>query len=162
MASFTDRMIGAAKLEVKTYEEIEHDESALGQAMAVVALSVIASGIGSAGLGGLRGIIGALIAALIGWFVWAGVIYIVGTQALAEPQTKGFTPTQEEVDEAQQVLERYRELEVSGETWADINGKIIDRYEAGRARKLLDWAVLCAHRDQEKAEAVARVEQAGE
>ena len=63
MASFTDRMIGAAKLEVKTYEEIEHDESALGQAMAVVALSVIASGIGYAGLGGLRGIFGALIAA---------------------------------------------------------------------------------------------------
>ena len=88
MASFTDRMIGAAKLDVKTYEEVERDESAMGQAMAVVALSAMASAIGAAGLGGLRGLIGSLIAALIGWFVWAGIIYLVGTQALPEPQTK--------------------------------------------------------------------------
>ena len=33
MASFTERMIGAATLNVKTYEEVEHDESALPQAM---------------------------------------------------------------------------------------------------------------------------------
>lgn len=88
MASFADRMIGAAKLDVKTYEEVEHDKSAMGQAMAVVALSVLASGIGSAGLGGVRGIVGSVVAALIGWFVWAGIIYLVGTQALPEPQTK--------------------------------------------------------------------------
>lgn len=88
MASFTDRMIGAAKLDAKTYEEVEHDESAIGQAMAVVALSVLASGIGSAGMGGVRGLIGGIVAALIGWLVWAGIIYVVGTQALPEPQTK--------------------------------------------------------------------------
>ena len=88
MASFADRMIGAAKLDVKTYEEVEHDEDALGQAMAVVALSVVASGIGSWGFGGVRGFVGGLLAALVGWFVWAGIIYVVGTQALAEPQTK--------------------------------------------------------------------------
>lgn len=88
MASLTDRMIGAAKLEIKTYEEIERDESALPQAMAVVAMSAVASGVGAAGLGGLRGMIGGVIAALVGWFVWAGIIYLVGTQALPEPQTK--------------------------------------------------------------------------
>jgi hypothetical protein len=88
MASFTERMIGAAKLEAKTYEEVEHDPSAIGQAMAVVALSVVASGIGSAGMGGIRGLVGGVIAALIGWFVWAGIIYLVGTQAMPEPQTK--------------------------------------------------------------------------
>ena len=88
MASFTERMIGAAKLEAKTYEEVEHDESAIGQAMAVVALSVVASGIGSAGSGGVRGLIGGIVAALVGWFVWAGIIYVVGTQAMPEPQTK--------------------------------------------------------------------------
>ena len=87
MASFTDRMIGAAKLEAKTYEKVEHDESAIGQAMAVVALSVVASGIGSAGMG-IRGLVGGVFAALVGWFVWAGIIYVVGTQAMPEPQTK--------------------------------------------------------------------------
>lgn len=88
MASFTERMIGAAKLEAKTYEEVEHDASATGQAMAVVALSVVASGIGSAGMGGIRGLVGGVVAALIGWVVWAGIIYLVGTQAMPEPQTK--------------------------------------------------------------------------
>ena len=77
---------------------------------------------------------------------------------MVEPQTRGFTPTQEEVDEAHQVLEQYRQLEVSGETWAETDGNIIDRYEAARARKLLAWSKLCAARDQEKAEAFARVE----
>lgn len=88
MATLTERMIGAAKLDVKTYEDVERDESALGQAMTVVALSAVASAIGSAGMGGFRGIIGGLLGALIGWFLWAGVIYLVGTQALPEPQTK--------------------------------------------------------------------------
>jgi hypothetical protein len=88
MATLTDRMIGAAKLDVKTYEEVERDESALGQAMAVVVLSAAASAIGAAGLGGFRGMVGGLIGALVGWFVWAGIIYLVGTQALPDPQTK--------------------------------------------------------------------------
>ena len=81
---------------------------------------------------------------------------------VVEPQTRGFTPTQEEVADARQILEQYRKLEGSGETWGEMDGRIIDRYEADRARKLLAWADACANRDQEKAEAVARVEEAGE
>ena len=81
---------------------------------------------------------------------------------VVEPQTRGFTPTQDEVEEAHQVLNQYRKLEISSETWAEIDGKIIDRYEAARARKLLEWSDSCAHRDQEKADAVAQVEQAQE
>lgn len=80
---------------------------------------------------------------------------------VVEPQTRGFTPPSEEVEEARKVLEQYRTLENSAETWAEIDGKIIDRYEAARARKLLDWSATCAVRDQEKADAVARTEQAG-
>ena len=80
---------------------------------------------------------------------------------VVEPQTRGFTPTQGEVEEAHRVLDQYRKLEIARETWAEIDGKIIDRYEATRARKLLEWSDSCARRDQEKADAVARVEQAG-
>ena len=36
MASFTDRMIRAAKLDVALYEEVEADKGAMGQAMGVV------------------------------------------------------------------------------------------------------------------------------
>src|SRR5262245_5037159 len=87
MASFTDRMIGAAKLDVATYEEVEADQSAMGQAIGVVVLSAVASGIGALG-GGVSGLVGAIVAALVGWFIWAGIIYLVGTKILPEPQTK--------------------------------------------------------------------------
>ena len=38
---------------------------------------------------------------------------------VVEPQTRGFTPTQEEVADARQILEQYRKLEGSGETWGE-------------------------------------------
>jgi hypothetical protein len=47
MASFQDRIIRAAKLDVHLYEEVEADKGAMGQAMAVVILSSIAGGIGT-------------------------------------------------------------------------------------------------------------------
>ena len=90
MASFTERMIGAAKLDVHVYEEVEADTGATGQAMGVVLLSSLAGGLGSVGLGagGFGGVVGSGIAALIGWVVWAFLTYIIGTRLLAEPQTR--------------------------------------------------------------------------
>ena len=35
--------------------------------------------------------------------------------------------------------------------------RVIDRYEAARAEELLQWRSRCEARDQEKAEAIARV-----
>ena len=90
MASFTDRMVGAATLNVGVYEEVEADTGATGQAMGVVLLSSIAGGIGSVGLGagGFGGVIAGGIAALIGWVSWAFLTYLIGTRLLAEPQTR--------------------------------------------------------------------------
>ncbi len=90
MASFTERMMGAAKLDVHVYEEVEADTSATGQAMGVVLLASVAGGIGSVGLGagGFGGVIVGGIAALLGWATWAFLIYIIGTRLLAEPQTR--------------------------------------------------------------------------
>lgn len=73
-----------------------------------------------------------------------------------EPQNRGFTPTAEEVADAQWVSERYRALQRAGQVWEEVNGRAIDLYEARRAEELLEWAHLCAERDAEKAEAVAR------
>ena len=87
MASFTDRMTGAARLDVQTYEEVEADTGATGQAMGVVLLSSIAGGIGSVGLGA-GGVILGSVAALIGWVAWAFLTYFIGTRLLAEPQTR--------------------------------------------------------------------------
>ncbi len=85
--TLTDRMIRAARLDGSLYEEVEADTTLTGQATAVVLLSAVAAGIGSLSRGG-AGIIGMLIVALIGWYIWAGLTYLIGTRLLPEPETK--------------------------------------------------------------------------
>ncbi len=85
-ASMIDRMIGAARLDVNTYEEVEHDRSATGQAILVVVLGAIAAGIGALS-GGISGLIFGIIAALAGWAVYAFIAYWVGTNIFKAPQT---------------------------------------------------------------------------
>lgn len=87
MASFTRRLIGAAKLDARTYEEVEADTTALRQALGVVVLSSVAAGIGASG-GGAIGLVGGLLAALLGWFIWAWLTYFIGTRILPTPQTE--------------------------------------------------------------------------
>jgi hypothetical protein len=82
-----DRIIGVFKLDPNTFEEVEHDQGATGQAaiiVIVVALvGAIGSGIGGALSGGMGSFLSSffmtLLTVLIGWFLWSGVIYIVGT-----------------------------------------------------------------------------------
>ncbi len=88
MASFTERMIEAAKLNPNVYEEVEADTSATGQAMGVVVLSSVATGIGSLGMMGFSGLLWGTLSALIGWVVWAAVAFLVGTKLMPEPQTR--------------------------------------------------------------------------
>lgn len=87
MGNFTDRILRAAKLDVKLYEEVEADTGATRQAMAVVVLGSVAAGLG-AGRGSLTGILIGAVAALLGWFVWAYLTYWIGTRLLPEPQTR--------------------------------------------------------------------------
>lgn len=89
MSSFTDRMIGAAKLDPDTYEEVEHDSGATGQAAAVVILSSIAAGVGSIAYAGvITGLIVGTIAALLGWVIWAFLTWSIGTRLLPEKDTE--------------------------------------------------------------------------
>ena len=88
MSTFTERMIGAAVLDVPTYEEVEADTTATTQAMGVVLLSSLAQGIAGATQGGGIGFVGGAMVALIGWFIWAFVVFIIGTKLLPEPQTR--------------------------------------------------------------------------
>ena len=87
MASFAERMMGAALLDVRTFEEMEADPAALRQAMGVVVLSSIATGIGAAGHEGAPGLVGGLVAGLLGWAIWAWLTYFIGTRILPSPQT---------------------------------------------------------------------------
>jgi hypothetical protein len=88
MASIQDRMLRASKLEVGLYEEVEHDEGALGQATAVVVVSAVAAGIGNVAHAGLLGILTGTLAALVGWYVWAFLTFYIGTRFLPEPSTR--------------------------------------------------------------------------
>lgn len=88
-----ERMIGAAKLNVHTFEEVEHDPGAMGQAMLVVIIVSIAAAIGGAGElfaeGGnpLWGLVIGIAGGLLRWALWALVVFFVGTTILKTPQT---------------------------------------------------------------------------
>ena len=86
MASLAERMVGAARLERTTYEEVEHDRTATGQALGVVVLSAVATGLGLGA--GLRGLIINTLASIVLWAIWAALVYAVGTRLLPEPDTR--------------------------------------------------------------------------
>jgi hypothetical protein len=81
------RMIGAAMLRTGTYEEVETDTSATMQAMLVVVVVSLASGIGNVGVGGFMALVFGVLASLAGWSFWAWITYFVGTKILPTPET---------------------------------------------------------------------------
>lgn len=86
--SMIDRMIGAARLNVSIYEEVEADSGATLQAMRVVVIVGLASGIGLLGAGGgIGGFILGLFLSIFSWVIWAYLTYYIGTRLLAAPQT---------------------------------------------------------------------------
>lgn len=88
MQGLGKRMLRAAKLDSHLYEEVEADRGALGQAMLVVVLSSLAAGVGGAARGGIGWLFAGTIAALGSWFVWAWLVYLIGTKILPEPNTR--------------------------------------------------------------------------
>ncbi len=88
MSTFSQRMVGAAKLEVSIYKEVRADTQATGQALGVVVLSSIAQGIVAFPQGGIRGFALRTATSLVVWLVWALVVYLVGAKIIPEPQTR--------------------------------------------------------------------------
>jgi hypothetical protein len=88
MSSLIDRMMRAARLDVDLYEEVEADQGAMGQAVTAVVLSSVAAGVATIAVRGVSGIVLETIGALLAWFVWAYLTYLIGTRILPEPQTK--------------------------------------------------------------------------
>jgi len=90
-------MIGAALFNRQTYEEIEADEGALGQAVGVVLLVTLCGIIGGV-IGGLLGeasaikiilgAIGGLVFGIIRWALWVTVMYVVGGKMLRASNTQ--------------------------------------------------------------------------
>jgi hypothetical protein len=82
---FLERVIGVFKLDVETFEEIEHDPGATIQAAIIVAVVAFLGAIGSA-IGAAIGdgsvvssFFSSMVWDFIGWFLASAVIYFVGT-----------------------------------------------------------------------------------
>jgi len=88
MANLTERMVGAMKADVKTFQEIEADPNAIGQAITVIVIAGVAALIGNVFRSGIGGGIMALIMSLIGYAVWSILVVLIGTKIMPEPTTK--------------------------------------------------------------------------
>jgi len=86
-------MIRAAMLRADAYEEVEANKSATGQAMAIVVLVSLATGIGYTSLTGatswsLIDMVQGAVVSLIAWALLAWITFIVGAKLLPSAETK--------------------------------------------------------------------------
>ena len=82
-----DRMIGASRLNIRIFEEVEADTYATRQALSVVFLVALATGIASLGTTGLLGLLVGVVVSVVGWAIWAWIVYFIGTKILPEHET---------------------------------------------------------------------------
>jgi hypothetical protein len=90
--TFGDRVVGAMRLDEKTFEDIESDPTAMGQAVGVIVLAAVSAGIGNIYWGGLTGIVTGALMSIIGFVIWSVIVWLVGTKLMAEPTTKADFP----------------------------------------------------------------------
>jgi hypothetical protein len=88
MATLAERMVGAARLDAGTYEEVEADSGATGQAALVVVISSICLAIGGHLGAGLVGLVLVTLFRLLGWYIWALVTCFIGTRWLPGAKTQ--------------------------------------------------------------------------
>ena len=84
------RMIGAARLDPHTYEEVESDSGAMGQAVLLVVGISILSGLGEFFRGEgeiLDAMVFAAVRGIVFWAVWALMIYMIGGTILRSAET---------------------------------------------------------------------------
>ena len=85
--SMVERMVRASRLDVHIFEEVEADTSAPRQALAVVALVALATGIASLGTTGLIGLFVGVVSAIVGWALWAWILHLIGTKIMPSHST---------------------------------------------------------------------------
>ncbi|HEY7288593.1 MAG TPA: YIP1 family protein [Vicinamibacterales bacterium] len=90
--AFIHRLVGAAMLDITTYEEIEADRSATLQALTVVLLSGLAAGIGARGSSGAAATLAffttASVVALLTWASFALLTFEIGARILPTADTR--------------------------------------------------------------------------
>jgi hypothetical protein len=90
LGTFVRRLVGAAALDPRAYEDVEADRRATVESGVVVALSSLAAGIGARGLGAatLTDVAFFTLLALALWVGWALLTYHIGARILPEAATE--------------------------------------------------------------------------
>jgi len=86
--TFRQRAIGAAKLDIAVFEEIEANRHATKQALVVVVLSSAAAGVGLSSSVYDAPVLTRVVLALLLWVLWAALTSAIGLYLLPEPQTE--------------------------------------------------------------------------
>jgi hypothetical protein len=82
-----ERMIRASRLDINMFEEVEADTSATNQALLIVALVALATGIASLGTTGPIGLFVGVVLAIAGWALWAWIVHLIGTKIIPSHST---------------------------------------------------------------------------
>jgi hypothetical protein len=90
MREFPERLFGALRLDAPTYERIEADPAANGQAALVVVAFAAAAGVGLTWPAPApRVLLVAIAVSLIAWLSWAALVYYLGVFVFPAPETRG-------------------------------------------------------------------------
>jgi hypothetical protein len=82
---FLQRIVGVFRLQVATFEDIEHDSRSISQATLVVLMAALFSGLGDSILASLNGFdfwdtfLSIFLWTILSWFVWSVITFLVGT-----------------------------------------------------------------------------------
>ena len=90
--TFGDRVVGALKLDANTFEDIERDPTAMGQAVGIIALAALASNLGQIWRLGFGVMLIGVCSSLVGYVIWSVVVWLAGTKLMPDPATKADFP----------------------------------------------------------------------
>ena len=80
-------MTRASRLDVHLFEEVEADTSATKQALLVVAIVALATGIGTLSTTGIGGLFVGIVLGIVGWALWAWIVYFIGAKIIPSDST---------------------------------------------------------------------------
>jgi hypothetical protein len=86
MKNVIKRMIGAARFDADTYEQVEADRASTGSAIFVVVLASVAAAVGT-GAASLADVVGVTVAGLLSWAVWISLTLLIGKWVMPERAT---------------------------------------------------------------------------
>jgi hypothetical protein len=87
MSTFTSRIIGSARLDPQSYEEVESDHYANMQAVGIVLFSSLAAAVGT-GIRDVGSTISILLVEIVSWIIWVFLTVFIGTRLLPSRETR--------------------------------------------------------------------------